>query len=189
MLTLNRQPRLLILTVTVLTCLLSGCFQPPYNEFKSRPHALGLSDSNETLIRKLNQRGIQVIHYGKKNTVIVPTDRYFVFDSGELNEVQYAGLYNLKEFLIKQKNKHITIAAFTDNVGSAAHKQQLTRARAETMRGFLWANGIPARLLNATGYGDEHPVANNQLIHASAYNRRIEIQWMDQACLATCLKH
>jgi outer membrane protein OmpA-like peptidoglycan-associated protein len=56
----------------------------------------------------------------------------------------------------------------------------LTQARAEEVVGFLWAYGIPAEILNAEGYGDEHSIADNHLIHGSSFNRRIEIQWINK---------
>lgn len=172
-----------LLRLSLLCCMLAGCFTPPFNEFKARPEALGFTESESKLIKKLNRRSIQVIKYNKTTTVIIPTDRYFVFDSAELNETCYAGLYNVKELLKKQHNKTIYVAAFTDNVGSVAHKEQLSNARAQTILTYLWANGIPAHDLKATGYGDQHAVGNNQLIHSSAMNRRIEIQWSERPCV------
>jgi flagellar motor protein MotB len=53
----------------------------------------------------------------------------------------------------------------------------LSQAQAETILTFLWANNIPAMLLKAEGYGDKNAVSDNTLIHGSAQNRRIEIQW------------
>ncbi len=174
------------ITLCLLCCLLTSCFKPPFNEFKYSPLTLGLSDSEQTLINKLQKRSMQVIKYGKTTTVILPTDRYFVFDTAELNETCYAGLYNLKELIKKQRHKTIYVAAFTDNVGSTAHKQQLSRARAQTILTFLWANGVPAKHLAATGYGDAYAVGNNHVIHSSAYNRRIEIQWSEPPCSNEC---
>ena len=184
MLTLKTMANLL--SLSLICCLLASCFKPPFNEFKSRSPILSLTDSENTLIKKLNKRSIQVIHYGKTTTVIIPTDRYFIFDSAELNETCYAGLYDLKELVKKQRKKAIYVAAFTDNVGSIEHKEKLSHARAQTILTFLWANGIPAHYLNAKGFGDEYTVGNNKLIHGSAYNRRIEIQWSDRPCTSAC---
>jgi len=171
-----------LLGFSLICCLLTSCYKPPFNEFKSRSPILSIADSDKALIRKLEKRSIQVIQYGKTTTVIIPTDRYFVFDTAELNERCFSGLYSVKELIKKQRNKTIFVSAFTDNVGSTTHKQQLSRARAQTMLTFLWANGISAKYLHGTGFGDEFPVGNNQLIHGSAYNRRIEIQWSNNPC-------
>jgi outer membrane protein OmpA-like peptidoglycan-associated protein len=145
-----------------------------------------MHDSNASLTKKLHDRAIEVIKYGKKTTVIIPTDRYFLFNSAELNEANYPALYNLKEFIQQQHTPMIYVAAFTDNVGSREHKNKLSDAQAQTILSFLWANGIPAKRLDATGFGDQFPIASNEFIHASAYNRRIEIQWLERSCGMRC---
>ena len=148
--------------------------------------AFTFTDSEKKLIKKLHKRSIEVIQYGKTTTVIIPSDRYFIVNSAKLNDTCYAWLYNLKELLRKQHKKTIYVAAFSDNVGSPSHKKQLTHAQANTILSFLWANGIPAKYLHATGYSDKFAVGNNQLSHGSAFNRRIEIQWSDSPCQTTC---
>ena len=72
----------------------------------------------------------------------------------------------------------VFVAGFTDDVGTRHHKKMLSQAQAETMLTFLWANNIPAERLHAEGYADQYTVGDNKLIRGSAYNRRIEIQWL-----------
>ncbi len=71
----------------------------------------------------------------------------------------------------------IYVAGFTDNVGAKAHKNRLSQAQAETMMTYLWANGIRSVQLQTQGFGDKFAIGQNEVIHGSAYNRRIEIQW------------
>ena len=71
----------------------------------------------------------------------------------------------------------IYVAGFTDNVGSPKQKKRLSQAQAETMLTFLWSNGIRSMQLKAEGYGDKNTIADNYVVHGSADNRRIEIQW------------
>ncbi len=134
-------------------------------------------DSRAMLIKQLRRLYMQYIEYGDTVTIIVPTDRYFIFNSARLNELCFPGLSTLIKLIKKYPRCcPIYVAGFTDNVGSRFSKQRMTQARAETMVGFLWANDIPARRLIAEGYGDKNPVGDNKLIHGSAYNRRLEIQ-------------
>lgn len=140
--------------------------------------AVGIYRANKrSIIRELESEDIQYIEYGDTITVIVPTDHYFLFNSAHLNEICFQGLNNLIKLLKFYPCSRIYIAAFTDNVGKSYHKRMLSQAQAETMLTFIWANGIKAELLDAKGYGDRLPIGNNKLIHGSAYNRRIEIQW------------
>ncbi|CEK11789.1 C-OmpA-like family protein CmpA [Legionella hackeliae] len=137
----------------------------------------GYKDSKRSLIRQIQQHEIQYIQYGDTVTFVVPTDRYFMFNSPRLNELCFPGL----ALLIKLLKTFppccpIYVAGFTNDVGSRYHKNKLTQAQAEAMLTFLWANDIPAQRLSAEGYGDKHPVSDNRLVHGSAQNRRLEIQ-------------
>jgi outer membrane protein OmpA-like peptidoglycan-associated protein len=143
-------------------------------------------NSQKTLIKRLENEDIQYIAYGDTRTLVIPTDRYFLFNSPHLNDICYAGLNNIVRLLKQYPNTPIYVAAFTDDVGSRYHKRMLTQARAETMLTFLWANDIAAQRLHAEGYGDKHDVGDNHWIRGSAYNRRIEIQWVDNKAPTCC---
>lgn len=134
-------------------------------------------DSKRSLIKQLNKQDIQYVQYGDTMTLIVPTDKYFLFSSPRLNELCYPGLTNIIRLLKLYPQSPVYVAGFTDNVGSKRHKKLLSQAQAETMLTYLWANGILAMRLKAEGYGDKNDISDNALIHGSAQNRRIEIQW------------
>lgn len=135
--------------------------------------------SKPTLIRALLREDIQLISYGDTMTLIVPTDNYFLFNSPRLNDINYKGLNDIVKLIKYYPHSPIYVAAFTDDVGSKHHKKMLSQGRAETMLTFLWAHGIPAEQLRAEGYADQHTVGDNRWIRGSAYNRRIEIQWLN----------
>jgi len=132
-------------------------------------------------IRDLQKNDIQFVQYGDTMVLIVPTDHYYEFNSPKLNELCFEGLNNIVKLLKLYKCSIVNVAGFTDNVGSRRHKKLLSQARAETMLTFLWANDINARRLSAEGFGDKFDIGDNHLIHGSAYNRRIEIQWENKA--------
>jgi outer membrane protein OmpA-like peptidoglycan-associated protein len=142
--------------------------------------AVGIYRSNKpAVIAEIQKQDMQYIEYGDTMTLIVPTDHYYKFDSQKLNDICYEGLNNIIRLLKLYPKSHVYVSAFTDNVGSKHHKRKLTQSRAETMLTFLWAHGIPARMITAEGYGDKYPIGDNEIIHGSAYNRRIEIQWFN----------
>lgn len=134
-------------------------------------------ETRSNIIKELQRLDIQFVQYGETMTLIVPTDRYYLFNSPHLNEICYPGLILVLKLLRFYPNSVIYVAGFTDNVGSRYHKKMLSQARAETMLTFLWANNIPAQRLHAEGYGDKHDISDNRIIHGSAQNRRVEIQW------------
>lgn len=203
--------------ILCLSLVLNGCYQPPYNNFRTyhrgyRDAAIGgtvgglegaflagtvsgavigagagavvftahgmYKETKKEVIRYLQTKGdIRFEQYGDTMELIVPTDRYFYFNSTHFNPLCYHALMRIVKLLKFYPNRIIYIAGFTDSVGSRYHKNMLSQGRAETMLTFLWAHGIPARLLHAEGYGQKFAVGDNRLIRGSAFNRRLEIQW------------
>lgn len=212
----NSARRLTQLCILALT--LSGCFNPPFNNFRDDHRAIrqvgittalgagagavagstlgntatgaviggvigasaGLyKNTKRMLLKELQDQGMQYIEYGDTMTLLIPTDRYFLFDSPHLNDLCYPGLNNIIRLLRYYPNSPIYVAAFTDDVGTRHHKRMLSQARAETLLTFLWAFDIHAHRLHAEGYADKHAIGDNHWIHGSAYNRRIELQWQN----------
>lgn len=177
---------------------MSACYRPPYNQFEPQQGArarfkaeptiepvlgaagglLGaLQESKGNIIENLRKHDIQMVQYGETITLIVPTDKYYMFNSAKFHELQYPGLETILNMLKLYPHRHITVAAFSDSIGSRHDQDKMTDARAHTMVAFLWANGIPSSHLRAEGYGACYPIGDNHLIHGSAHNRRLEIQW------------
>ncbi len=134
-------------------------------------------DSKRQILKEIFRSDIQFISYGDTMTLVIPVDKYFLFNSPRLNEACYPGLLHVIRLLRFYPHCAIYVAGFTDNVGCFCHKNLLSQAQAETMLTFLWNHDIPAELLKSEGYGDKFPISDNKLIHGSAQNRRIEIQW------------
>ncbi len=134
-------------------------------------------NSKPAIVKQLKKESIQFVEYGDTMTLIIPTDKYFMFMSPRLNELCYPGLMNIVKLLKLYPQSPIYVAGFTDNVGSRHNKKLMSQAQAETMMTYLWANGIRSIQLKAEGYGDKNAIGDNKIIHGSAYNRRIEIQW------------
>jgi outer membrane protein OmpA-like peptidoglycan-associated protein len=69
----------------------------------------------------------------------------------------------------------IVIEGHTDATGSPDTNQQLSMQRAEAVRQALISNGVPAQRVEAVGYGESRPVADNASPSGRATNRRVEI--------------
>ena len=175
-----------------ITSLLSSCFQAPFNNFKADKFELGDSDACEqpsyhsraerntiarTTIRYLAAESIQFIQRGDKMTLIIPTDKYYLFNSPDLDDTEFTGLNNIAKLVRLFPCSKFIVAGFSDNIGEKSLQNKLTKARANTMVTFLWAKGVPAQRLKSEGFGQNFEIGNNNIIHGSAYNRRIEIQW------------
>lgn len=98
------------------------------------------------------------------------------FDSGssDLLPDSHARLDSVVEYLTYKKSARIEISGHTDNVGGRAKNKKLSKKRAEACRSYLISKGIDDSRIEAIGYGDEQPVANNKDDEGRKQNRRIE---------------
>ena len=72
-----------------------------------------------------------------------------------------------------------TIAGHTDSVGPEAYNQQLSERRAQAVKDYLVANGVPAQEFSVVGYGESMPIASNDTDEGRAANRRVVLSRTD----------
>ena len=66
------------------------------------------------------------------------------------------------DFIRKYPASRILIAGHTDSTASDAYNKGLSQRRAESIRSYLISNfGIKAERLDAKGYGESFPIADN----------------------------
>jgi outer membrane protein OmpA-like peptidoglycan-associated protein len=139
------------------------------------------NQTSQVIISELQKRDIQYVEYGDTHVLILPTDKYFEFNSHRFSDQCYTGLMNIVRLLRFYPCSVFYVAGFTDEIGARAEKNKLSQSRADAVLTFLWAHDVRAQKLRAEGYGDKYDVGDNHLVHGSAYNRRIEIQWVNTA--------
>lgn len=69
------------------------------------------------------------------------------------------------------------IEGHTDNTGSKEKNKILSEQRANSVAAYLIKYGIPASALTTIGYGDEKPIADNNLTKGRNANRRTEMHF------------
>jgi len=70
----------------------------------------------------------------------------------------------------------ITIEGHTDSHGSDQKNMELSQERSNAVDKYIQANmGLNASRINAVGYGESKPIANNETREGRAKNRRIEV--------------
>ncbi|GJH11497.1 OmpA family protein [Caballeronia novacaledonica] len=80
----------------------------------------------------------------------------------------------LKSCAAKGSIVNLEVAGYSDALGAASAKLEVSKERAEAVRGYLVRNGVPPQSLTATGYGDANPIADNDIESGRFANRRIE---------------
>ncbi|WP_316791188.1 DUF6089 family protein [Pedobacter frigoris] len=119
----------------------------------------------------------------QEKVIITEADRAVVadaiknleFDLGKatIRQKSYATLNRVAELLI-QKNFSLKLAGHTDNTGSNALNMRLSKDRAESVKSYLVSQGANASRIEATGYGEEQPIASNKTAAGRQQNRRVE---------------
>jgi outer membrane protein OmpA-like peptidoglycan-associated protein len=87
-----------------------------------------------------------------------------------------AALTTVLDKIGDQPSVVVEIAVHTDSQGSDVFNQKLSQQRAEAVRDWLVAHGVPAPRLTARGYGELLPVGDNTTTEGRLQNRRIELR-------------
>ncbi len=100
----------------------------------------------------------------------------FDTDSATLRPESQEQLGNIAAILKAYPNVHIKIGGYTDNSGDAQHNLTLSQDRANGVKDQLVALGISPDRLEAQGYGEQFPVADNSTEEGRAANRRVSVR-------------
>ena len=100
----------------------------------------------------------------------------FETDSARLREDSQEQLRNTAAILKAYPQVRAKIGGYTDNSGDPGANRRLSEARANAVMNTLKDNGIAENRLEAEGYGDQHPIADNSTPEGRARNRRVAIR-------------
>ena len=101
-----------------------------------------------------------------------------LFETGSAN-IKSASLEQIGNIATIMKafpNAKLKVGGYTDNTGSAETNKKLSQARAEAVVAELVKAGIDAKRMDAEGYGQEHPVADNNTEEGRELNRRVSVR-------------
>lgn len=85
-------------------------------------------------------------------------------------------LKNIAEILKAYPKVAIKIGGYTDNTGDPQANLSLSQQRADAVMAELVKMGVDASRMEAKGYGQEHPIADNATEEGRAKNRRIDLK-------------
>ncbi|WP_417791915.1 OmpA family protein [Stutzerimonas xanthomarina] len=107
--------------------------------------------------------------------VRVELDVKFDFDKATVREDAYDDIEVLADFMKQYDQTSTTVEGHTDSIGTDAYNQRLSTQRAQAVRDALVNRyGVEADRLEAVGYGESRPVADNSTDQGQAINRRVE---------------
>ena len=99
----------------------------------------------------------------------------FDTDQATLKPDAQASLAQVIALLAQNPGLRLGVEGHTDNAGTPAHNQTLSEARARTVVANLTAQGIATDRLQAAGFGQTKPLADNASEAGKAKNRRVEL--------------
>jgi OOP family OmpA-OmpF porin len=114
-----------------------------------------------------------------------PVDKtsWFSFDrldfetgSANLKPTSAEQLKNIAAIMKAYPKVALKIGGYTDNTGNADANLKLSQKRAENTMQELVKSGVDAKRLQAEGYGEKYPVADNSTEEGRAKNRRIDLR-------------
>jgi outer membrane protein OmpA-like peptidoglycan-associated protein len=112
------------------------------------------------------------------NTVGLPTAvvLHFVTGSSRLQADSQAQLNQFAGAVKDNKDVHVTVNGYTDNVGNADSNMKLSQSRADAVMTDLEHRGISGDVVTAKGYGEDSPIADNSTADGRAQNRRVTVE-------------
>ncbi|WP_424955458.1 OmpA family protein [Ectopseudomonas oleovorans] len=109
--------------------------------------------------------------------VRVELDVKFDFDKAEVKQESYGDIKALADFMKQYPQTSTVVEGHTDSVGSDAYNQGLSERRASAVRDVLVNQyGVESSRVQAVGYGESRPVADNATADGRAINRRVEAE-------------
>jgi len=99
---------------------------------------------------------------------------YFDFNKATIKPISYALLNEVGEALKDHSTIKVRIEGHTDSRGGDAFNLRLSQARAESVKTYIVGRGIAAARMDARGFGETVPIADNRTEEGRAQNRRVE---------------
>jgi outer membrane protein OmpA-like peptidoglycan-associated protein len=99
----------------------------------------------------------------------------FNFDSYRLKSEFKPYLNQLISFASDYENVNIVLEGHTDNLGSIEYNKLLSKKRANSVKKYLFANGLNRQSYSVVPFGFDKPAESNDSKTGRALNRRVEI--------------
>ena len=98
-------------------------------------------------------------------------------DSAKLSSEANSRILAIAAEIEKQNATKVRVFGFTDNLGSSAHGDVLSKERAEAVNSVLSGELGTTVTFEIRGYGEQYPIADNSTEEGRKKNRRVEISF------------
>ncbi|MEO0879789.1 MAG: OmpA family protein [Pseudomonadota bacterium] len=127
------------------------------------------------LRERLASTGVSVTRDGDNIYLNMPSDVTFATASSDISPAFYDTLNSVAIVLSEFNKTSVSVYGHADARGAADYNQQLSQRRALSVSNYLASQGVTPGRLQAVGFGETRPVADNNTSAGQAANRRVEI--------------
>jgi outer membrane protein OmpA-like peptidoglycan-associated protein len=124
-----------------------------------------LGQLNTVLATSESARGLIV----NMSDVLFDTGKYTLKPGTQISLAKVSGI------LQSYPGLKLQVEGYTDSTGTQEFNQKLSENRADAVSDFLVSQGVAQANIVATGYGQNHPVADNNSVAGRAQNRRVQL--------------
>ena len=133
-------------------------------------------DTQEAELRKqLRSSGVSVERDGDNINLIMPGNITFQTGGHDLNTGFYEVLDSVVLVLNEFNKTIIVVAGHTDSKGSDTYNQGLSERRANSVASYLSSRQVVDARIDAVGFGEKYPLADNGTEAGRSENRRVEL--------------
>jgi outer membrane protein OmpA-like peptidoglycan-associated protein len=131
------------------------------------------ADLRQRLQVQLNQ--VLQTRDSAKGLIVNMSDVLFDVNQATLKPGAREKLSKVAGILLAYPDLRIRVDGYTDSTGTPEYNRDLSQRRADTVRGYMLKQGIPAEAVVSEGFGQENPVATNGTAAGRQQNRRVEM--------------
>lgn len=136
----------------------------------------GVFDSKDQCPDTAKQYKVDAVGCPMELTEKVSIELNITFDSAKsvVKDAYLPEVQKLATFMNQYANTVVTVEGHTDSQGADAYNQKLSQSRADAVKAVLITKfGIAADRVNAIGYGEAKPIADNNTADGRETNRRV----------------
>jgi OOP family OmpA-OmpF porin len=105
---------------------------------------------------------------------------FFEYNKARIRTKSYPLLNDVAQVLKDNDSLRVRVEGHTDSRGSDRFNMRLSQGRAESVREYMIGQGIDPTRMEAQGFGETQPIADNRTEKGRAQNRRVEFVILDR---------
>jgi len=138
--------------------------------------AIGLSlERRMTLQQRLAHFGIKVYEIEDEIMLWLPTEKFFIPGSVQLNPSYFPALDNVALFLQSVPHVSVKVSGYSSYLEDKVESIAFSKQQAQNIADYIWEKGTDSRVLYVKGYGAADPIADNRIMAGKKINARIII--------------